>query len=304
MAVSSFRSKISVEPRKIWNIVVLVAPMLAFLGAIVAVVFWEQRVTWLDVALCLGMYVLTICGITVGFHRLFSHRAFQTHAIVRGFLAIAGSMAAQGTVSSWVSHHRQHHLYSDAPGDTHSPHLHGEGLWGWLQGFWHAHIGWILVADWQEFPYINDLKRDRVIQTIDRLYPVWLILSFAIPAAIGGAISGSWDGALRGVLWGGVFRLMLAFQVTFSINSLCHLWGRRRFATEDLSRNNALFGWLNLGEGWHNNHHAFPFSAKLGLMWWQVDIGWWFIALFQRLGLAWEVKLPSQLDMEKKAISL
>jgi stearoyl-CoA desaturase (delta-9 desaturase) len=304
VAVSSFRSKISVEPRKILNIVVLAAPMLAFLGAIVAVVFWEQRVTWLDVALCLGMYVLTICGITVGFHRLFSHRAFQTNAIVRGFLAIAGSMAAQGTVSSWVSHHRQHHLYSDTPGDTHSPHLHGEGLGGWLQGFWHAHIGWMLVADWQEFPYINDLKRDRVIQTIDRLYPVWLILSFAIPAAIGGAISGSWDGALRGVLWGGVFRLMLAFQVTFSINSLCHLWGRRRFATEDRSRNNALFGWLNLGEGWHNNHHAFPFSAKLGLMWWQVDIGWWFIALCQRLGLAWEVKLPSQLDMEKKAISL
>ncbi len=275
------------------NCIVLTAPFLGFVGAVAAIIFWEHGVSWLDVALLVGMHVITILGITVGYHRLFAHRTFRAAPVLRALLGIAGCMSAQGTITSWVSHHRQHHLYSDASGDIHSPHVQEEGfLPEWIKGFWNSHIGWMFkTKHWNDpFPYVNDLMQDPIVQTIDRFYGVWLLLSFLIPMAMGGAVTGSWAGALQGLIWGGAVRFMLSFQSTFCVNSLCHLWGSQPYETGDYSRNNALVSFLTLGEGWHNNHHAFPYSAQFGLNWWQVDTGWWFIVVAERLGLARDVK--------------
>jgi stearoyl-CoA desaturase (Delta-9 desaturase) len=281
--------------------VVVALPPLGFIAATLAIVFWERKVEPLDLGLLLGMYVLTFFGITAGYHRLFTHRAFQTGGFMRAFLAIAACMTGQGTVTSWVSHHRCHHLYSDEVGDVHSPNLHGEGVWGVVRGIWHVHIGWIDRANWNPpFPYVSDILRDRVIQTIDRFYIVWVLLSLLIPTVIGGVLTTSWAGALRGFLWGGAIRLFLVHQVTFGVNSICHLWGIRRFSTDDRSTNNPLLAIVALGEGWHHNHHAFPNSAKMGLTWWQLDLGWVCIVALQRLGLVWNVKVPSAKDIELK----
>lgn len=281
--------------------VVVAMPPLGFIAATLAIVFWERNVELLDLGLLVGMYALTFFGITVGYHRLFTHRAFQTGRFMRAFLAIAACMTGQGTVTSWVSHHRCHHLYSDEVGDVHSPHLHGEGVWGIVRGIWHVHIGWIDKANWSPpFPYVSDILRDRIIQTIDRFYIVWVLLSLLIPTVIGGVLTMSWSGALRGFLWGGAIRLFLVHQVTFGVNSICHLWGTRRFSTDDRSTNHPLLAIVALGEGWHHNHHAFPNSAKMGLRWWELDLGWLCIVALQRLGLVWNVKVPSPKDIELK----
>lgn len=284
----------------IHNLAVVLIPMLGFLGAICAAIFWEGRVYPLDIALLVGMYVVSIGGITVGYHRLFAHRTFQTGPVMRALIAISGAMAAQGSVAGWVSHHRRHHFHSDEPGDVHSPHLHGGGLSGALLGFWHSHMGWMISTKWQApFPHVGDLTRDPVVSTVDRYYYVWLVLTLSLPAAIGGLVTGSWDGVFRGLIWGGAIRLLLGFNHTFCVNSLCHLWGGRMFETPEKSRNNGLVAFLTLGEGWHNNHHAFPSSAQFGMKWWQFDPGWWFIQTLDRLGLAWDVKVPSQQEKER-----
>ena len=159
----------------------------------------------------------------------------------------------------------------------------------------------MIGATWVEpLPYINDLKSDRVVQWVDRFCILWIVLGLVLPAAIEGAICGSWEGAFRGLIWGGALRIMVSFQATLSVNSICHLWGNRPFNTGDFSRNNALIAFLTLGEGWHNNHHGFPYSARFGMNWWQVDFSWWVVALLHRLGLVWDVKFPSDQDIERK----
>ncbi len=274
-------------------------PLVAAAGAVV--LFWSHAVSWLEVSLCAGMYVLTIGGVTLGYHRLFTHRSFKCPDVLRWALGIAGSMAAQGPVFYWVGSHRRHHQHSDEAGDPHSPHSHGgQGGWAVLRGWWHAHVGWMLRSEKQNyFRLVADLLRDPVAVTVNRAYVVAVLAGIALPGVIGGLIAGSWTAVLTGSLWGGLVRLFLVHHATWSINSICHLFGDAPYATADESRNNVVCAVLTLGEGWHNNHHAFPTSARHGLRWWQVDATWLVIRALRRLGLAWDVRLPSPEELTK-----
>ena len=274
----------------------LIAVVLPFLGLGAAIVFlWGWGFRWVDLGLLLGMYLLTALGITVGFHRLFTHRAFQTNALVQFVLAVLGSMAVEGPLLYWVALHRRHHQHSDAAGDPHSPHTEGKGVLGLLRGLWHAHVGWVFQADPPGlYDYVKDLRQSRMLRVVSALFPVWVAAGLLIPAAVGGFASGTWMGAWLGLLWGGLVRVFLVHHVTWSVNSVCHLWGARPYRTGDQSRNNYLFGVLALGEGWHNSHHAFPTSARHGLRWWQPDVSYWLIRLLWLVGLARNVKLPTK----------
>jgi stearoyl-CoA desaturase (Delta-9 desaturase) len=212
-------------------------------------------------------------------------------------------MAVQGPLLKWVALHRRHHQHSDKEADPHSPHAYGSGVRGMLRGMWHAHIGWLLKPDGPGLrKYVVDLVPDRVVRAVSRLFPLWVAVGLLLPALLGGLIAGSWKGALLGFLWGGLARVFLVHHVTWSINSICHLWGSRPFRSHDESRNNVVFGILGMGEGWHNNHHAFPSSARHGLAWWQVDVSYWIIRGLAAVGLARNVRLPSAAAIEAKRV--
>ena len=266
---------------------------------------WGTHFNWLYLGLMVGMYLLTGFGITIGYHRLFTHRSFKTPRWFANTLAILGSMAVEGPVLHWVAVHRKHHQHSDDHSDPHSPHACGGGLSGTLRGMWHAHVGWSLHAKKKEnlTHYVHDLRKDKTLVWINNLFPAWVLIGFILPAAIGGLVTMTWMGVLLGFLWGGLVRVMLVHHATWSINSVCHLWGSRPFKSNDESRNNALFGILALGEGWHNNHHAFPTSARHGLAWWQFDISYILIVVMSRVGLASKVKVPSQEKMDQRRIA-
>jgi stearoyl-CoA desaturase (Delta-9 desaturase) len=270
----------------------LTAVILPFLGFLAAVVFlWGRGFHWVDLSLLLGMYALTALGITVGYHRLFTHRSFEANRVVEFVLAVLGSMAVEGPLLKWAAIHRRHHRYSDTHEDPHSPHEQGDGFLGLLRGLWHAHVGWFFEPDPPNLPhYVKDLRQSGALRTASRLFPLWVILGMLIPAALGGVLTGTWMGVATGLLWGGLARIFLVHHVTWSINSICHLWGSQPFRTGDQSRNNFVFGALGFGEGWHNNHHAFPTSARFGLRWWQIDLGYWFIYVLAVGGLAYRVK--------------
>jgi stearoyl-CoA desaturase (delta-9 desaturase) len=273
-------------------LIVILTPILGLVAAIV--LLWERAIGVPELATLAVMYVLGMFGITIGFHRLASHRSFQTPAPLRALFAILGSTAGQGPVLYWAAIHRRHHKYSDQPGDPHSPNMHGDGWRGLLKGFWHAHTGWMFVhevIDWGR--WIPDLLADRTLFRVSRLYFLWMFLGLAIPAAVCGLIGGSWMGALLGLLWGGLVRLFLLHHCTWAINSVTHIWGTRPYKSRDYSRNNALVAVVTLGEGWHNNHHAFPTSAFHGLTWWQIDPSGLVIRALRLCGLAWDVKTPS-----------
>ncbi|MDB5312765.1 MAG: Fatty acid desaturase [Gemmataceae bacterium] len=274
------------------TLVAVVLPLAGFAVAVASV--WGWGFGWVDLGLLLGMYTLSALGITVGFHRLFTHKSFETNAAVRFVLAALGSMAVQGSVLRWVAQHRRHHQHSDTPADPHSPHHHGRGLVGLVRGFWHAHLGWAFRPDATGLDrYVADLRKLASVRVASALFPVWIVLGLAAPAALGGVLTGTWGGALLGLLWGGLVRVFLVHHVTWSVNSVCHLWGSRPYPEKDHSRNNILFGVLALGEGWHNNHHAFPTSARHGLRWWQIDVSYYVIQLLALVGLAWKVRLPA-----------
>jgi stearoyl-CoA desaturase (delta-9 desaturase) len=270
----------------------IVVPFLAVAAAVP--VAWGGWLGWTDIGIMVLMYWLTGHGITVGFHRLFTHRAFDAARPVQFVLGVLGSMAFQGPLLEWVGRHRLHHRHSDRDGDPHSPHApRRRGLWGRFRAFWHAHIGWALAPDPNDLErYAPDLRKSRMLRVVSALFPLWAALGLLIPAAIGYALGG-WPGALTGFLWGGLVRVFLGHHVTWSVNSVCHLWGRRPHATGDQSRNNAAVAVLSLGEGWHNNHHAVPTSARFGHRWWQADPGYWLIRLLALAGLAWSIKLPA-----------
>jgi stearoyl-CoA desaturase (Delta-9 desaturase) len=271
------------------------AVIVPFLGLVAAVVLlWGRGFSWVDCGLLLGMTALTGQGITVGFHRLFTHRSFETNRVVQFVLAALGSMTLQGPLLKWVAMHRRHHQFSDTPADPHSPHHGGPGLLGLLRGFWHAHLGWLFDADPPNLDrYTTDLRRSRLLRVMSALFVPWVAVGLLVPSVLGGLLTGTWTGALFGLLWGGLVRIFLTHHVTWSINSVCHLWGGRPYPGHDHSRNNVLFGFLGMGEGWHNNHHAFPTSARHGLRWWQMDVTYYVIRALALLGLAWNVRLPA-----------
>jgi stearoyl-CoA desaturase (delta-9 desaturase) len=275
------------------NLGLVVLPLLGLAAAIV--LLWGWGFGWVELGLLVGMYVVTTLGVTVGFHRLFTHRSFETHPIVKFVLAVLGSMAAQGPLLDWVGTHRHHHRHSDHEGDPHSPHLHGRGLLGMLRGLWHAHLGWMFLPGPEGglARYVKDLRQSASLRAASALFPLWVALGLLIPTVLGGLLTWSWVGALLGLLWGGLARMFLLHHVTWGINSVCHFWGSRPHQSGDQSRNNLVFGILGMGEGWHNNHHALPTSARHGLKWWQIDVSYWVIRALALVGLAWNVKLPA-----------
>jgi stearoyl-CoA desaturase (Delta-9 desaturase) len=268
----------------------LAGVLLPFAGVLIAVLLlWRRWVDAVDIALLCAFYFATALGVTVGFHRLLTHRAFETHPpIERGF-AVLGSMSVQGAVLDWVADHRTHHAHPDEEGDPHSPHL-GDGHG--LGGLWHAHVGWLTQtqgqADWKQ--YARDLYEDPKMRALSKRFPLWVGLSLLLPALAGLALHGfALQGFVRGLIWGGLVRIFLVHHVTWSVNSVCHFFGRRRFTTSDRSTN---VGWLaipSLGESWHHNHHAFPRSAIHGLRWFELDLSGLIIGLMEKLGLAWNV---------------
>jgi stearoyl-CoA desaturase (delta-9 desaturase) len=287
------------ESQRYIALIVVVTPFLGFLIAL-GLVSGHQG-GFVAAGLFVVMYVTTLLGIEVGFHRHFAHRAFRANPFVRVALGIFGSMAAQGPLIFWVAIHRRHHAYSDQPGDPHSPNMHGPGLFGILRGIWHAHIGWLFdfeMTDWVH--YAPDLLRERVMFRVHRMYPLWIVLGLVLPAILGGLLTLTWSGAFYGFLWGGLARVFLVHHSVWSVNSLCHFFGKRPFQGNDHSTNNFWLTFISLGGSWHNNHHTFPRSAKNGLTWWQLDPSAWFIQALKTAGLAWDVKAPT-LEMIEKA---
>jgi stearoyl-CoA desaturase (delta-9 desaturase) len=276
-----------------FTMVAVVLPPFALVAAMALA--WGGWFHWIDLALFLGMYVITGLGVTIGYHRLYTHKAFATRGPIAAFFAICGSMAAQGPLVWWAATHRKHHQHSDHEHDPHSPHAGREpGAMGAVRAFMHAHMGWLfndLTPDMKR--YVPDLLADRTAMRIHALFPVLMVLGFAIPAVIAGLVTMSWTGAALGFLWGGVVRMCVLHHVTWSVNSVCHLWGAKDYHSGDESRNNAVMGILAFGEGWHNNHHAFPASARHGLKWWQFDSSWVIIRTLERVGLAKKVRLPA-----------
>src|SRR3954462_12850724 len=253
---------------------------------------WEGLLHPSDLIVFVILYALTGFGVTVGFHRLLTHRSFKTGPVVRGVLAVLGSAAIEGPVISWVADHRKHHAYSDRLGDPHSPHVdHGVGWSGALRGLAHAHVGWLFRHDQRgaRARYAPDLLRDPVIRFVDRTFFVWAIGGLALAFGLGVAIGGTVGAGLTALLWGGGVRMFVLHHVTYSINSICHVFGRRRFATADESRNVRWLSLLSFGESWHNNHHAFPTSARHGLGRWELDPSALVIRALAACGLAWDV---------------
>ena len=280
----------------------MIGVVVPFLGLFAAIVLlWNQAVDATDLAILAGTYLLFGFGVTIGFHRMLTHRGFATHKPLEYGWAILGSMALQGPVMDWVADHRKHHAHTDKEGDPHSPHVgHGSGL----KGLWHAHTGWLFEtqgqADWKK--YARDLYEDPGMRRINRLFPWLTLASLAIPAALGFVLHGfTLEGALRGLVWGGLVRAFLLHHVTWSINSICHFFGKRRFDVEDQSTNVAWLAIPSLGEAWHHNHHAFPRSASHGLKRSEIDISGAVIRGMKRVGLAWNVV---QIAPERQAAKL
>jgi stearoyl-CoA desaturase (Delta-9 desaturase) len=279
--------------------------LLPFVGFLVAILLlWDRFVDWSSLAVMAVMYVLTVMGVTLGFHRLLTHRSFQTYKGVQYVIAAMGSMAVQGPVMSWVADHRKHHAHTDREGDPHSPHGHGSGLKGAITGLWYAHMGWLFDRSGQaeHARYARDLYDDRGMRIIHHTFGFWVATGIAIPAALGFALTGTARGAVEAALWGGPVRIFLAHHVTWSINSVCHFFGSRRFAVDDHSTNVFWLAPLSMGESWHHNHHTFPRSAFHGLRAWEIDPTGWVIRGMRRVRLAWNVvEITPERQREKLA---
>jgi stearoyl-CoA desaturase (delta-9 desaturase) len=248
---------------------VVVIPFLALGVAIWQL--WDRAITWQDLAWLVGMYIPIALGVTAGFHRMLTHRSFRAHPAVRFVLLVLGSMSVEGSALAWAADHLRHHALSDQEGDPHSP----------TEGLWHSHLGWLFTGDRADPQvYCKALLKDPVVVFVDRTFLLWVALSLGIPLVFGG-----W----QGLLWGGLVRMFFVHHITWSVNSICHTLGRRAYETTDRSHNNWVVGLLALGEGWHNNHHAFPRSAVHGLDRWQLDVSAWLILALEKLRLATDV---------------
>jgi stearoyl-CoA desaturase (delta-9 desaturase) len=281
---------------------VTVLPVLAL--GLVAWQLWGSALGWNDLFVFAIMYAATGLGITVGFHRLFTHRSFKAGPGVRRLFAILGSMAVEGPVIAWVADHRKHHAFSDQPGDPHSPHVeHGHGLKGALKGLSHAHVGWLFIHTdrGRKTRYAPDLIADPVVKRVNDQFVLWVAVGLVLPFCLGFAFGGgSLYAGFTGMLWGGFVRMLLLHHVTYSINSLCHFFGRKPYETGDESRNLAWLAPLSFGEAWHNAHHAFPTSARHGLGRWQFDPSAIVIAGLEKAGLAWDIVRVSPERIEAK----
>jgi stearoyl-CoA desaturase (Delta-9 desaturase) len=286
------------------NIAAVVVPLLGVIVA--AALLWSHFLGPRDLAIFAAMYALSAIGITVGFHRLLTHRAFQTHRWLRYTLAVLGEMALQGPVIDWVADHRKHHTFTDGEGDPHSPHAgRGAGLRGIVGGLWHAHVGWLFSTHGQASSrrFAPDLREDSGMRAINRVFPWVALASLAVPFALGVALSGgSLVAGLSALLWGGLVRIFLVHHITWSINSICHFFGSRRFATDDHSTNVFWLALPSMGEAWHHNHHAFPRSAFHGLRWYELDPSGWLILGMAKVGLAWDVvRVSAERERDKLA---
>jgi stearoyl-CoA desaturase (delta-9 desaturase) len=280
--------------------ITILFPAIATAAAVVLSVTGFARPSALELGMTAALSLVTQLGITVGFHRFFTHRSFQTAPVIRLLLGIAGSMAAQGPLLFWVSEHREHHQKSDAAGDPHSPYLDAKSTFNKLRGFWHAHVGWMLdhwSGAWQT--NARDIFSERLSLRISRFYVLWVASGILLPGLATGLWYRSMAHAALGALWGGLVRIFVVHHATWSVNSIGHMVGRRAFATQDQSRNNGFVALISCGEGWHNNHHAFPSSARHGLERWQWDLSYAVIWLLARAGLAHNLKLPSASLVER-----
>ena len=272
------------QPSLAYRAAILTVVIAPLIGVILAIrLLWQFAVSWTDLTLLLVMYSLVALGVTVGFHRMLTHRSFTPHPVVKFILLVLGSMAFEGPALSWAATHIKHHAVSDREGDPHSP----------VDGFFHAHMGWLFTKQMEDpNVYCRHLVKDPIIAFVSRTFLLWAGLSLVIPFAIGG-----W----HGLIWGGLVRMFLTHHVTWSVNSVCHTFGKRPYETNDASRNEWVVGLLAFGEGWHNNHHAFPRSAIHGLRWWQFDLSGLLIVSLEKLGLASDVyRIPPD-QLERRA---
>jgi stearoyl-CoA desaturase (delta-9 desaturase) len=287
---------------QIANAAATVLPVLGLGG--VAWQVWGSALHWQDLVVFAVTMTLAGFGITVGFHRLFTHRSFKTSPFMRALFAILGSAAVEGPVIEWVAYHRRHHAFADQDGDPHSPHVgHGSGIRGALRGLFYAHVGWVVFSDEpaNEERYAPDLLKDRTIKLIDRTFILWVVVGLAFAFGLGVALTGTVAGGLTGLLWGGAVRILVVHHITFSINSLCHFFGSKDYETDDESRNLRWLAPFSFGEAWHNNHHAFPTSAAHGLTRWQFDPSKIVIYGLEKVGLVWDVVRVSPARLESKA---
>ena len=287
---------------QIANAAATILPVLGLGG--VAWQVWGSALHWQDLVVFAVMMSFAGFGITVGFHRLFTHRSFKTSPFMRAFFAIIGSAAVEGPVIEWVAYHRRHHAFADQEGDPHSPHVgHGSGIRGALRGLFYAHVGWVVFSDEpaNEERYAPDLLKDRTIKWIDSTFILWVVVGLAFAFGLGVALTGTIAGGLTGLLWGGAVRILAVHHITFSINSLCHFFGSKDFETDDESRNLRWLAPFSFGEAWHNNHHAFPTSAAHGLTRWQFDPSKIIIYSLEKVGLVWDVVRVSPARLESKA---
>jgi stearoyl-CoA desaturase (Delta-9 desaturase) len=289
---------------KIVNLIGVPLPLIGLVAAVA--LLWDRAIGPLQLGLMVFFYVITALGVTVGYHRMFTHRAFESSRVFRATIAVLGSMAVEGSVITWVADHRKHHVFTDVEGDPHSPHLAGPGFVGAVKGLWHAHIGWLFetvgMAERQRFA--PDLLKDRVLRAVDKLFWVWAVLGFLIPFALGWLVGGGLGAALTALLWGGFVRVCLLHHVTWSINSVCHFVGRKRFDVDDESRNVFWLAPLSMGEAWHHNHHAFPTSAFHGLSPMEriADPAGLVIRVLEKLGVIWNVVRISPERQAAKAL--
>lgn len=292
-----------------YKAVALTTILLPIAGLIAAALYIHRfDLSGLDLALLAGMYTWTILfGVEFGYHRLLTHKTLKTRRWLRNLAVMSGCMAAEGQPIWWTAIHRRHHQFGDEQGDPHSPNVHGEDFAGRVKGAFHSHIGWMFdprLTDARAREFVVDLLRDKDILLIDRLYWVWVVTGMAIPALIGGIATQSMQGALGGFLMGGIVRLFFGqHALWWGIVTACHRWGYRSFESGDRSVNNWFVAIIFFGDGWHNNHHAFPYSAKVGLRWWEIDMTWWLIRLLAAAGLAWDVQTPGPVQLEAKRLA-
>jgi len=288
------------------TLTIIILPFVG-LSIAIALAWWQGWFYWSDLAMLIGIHLVAAAGITIGFHRLLTHRSFETKPWVRAMFTIAGSLAIEGKPINWVADHRKHHAFTDVEGDPHSPHVgYDDGSWrGAWRGFWHAHVGWLLSTGQAPADrYAKDLLKDKTVMKISDRFGLFVILVIVSPAIIGFLVNGlKWQAAVTGLLWAGIVRIGLTHHITWSVNSVCHMFGKRPFELDDQSTNNWALAVPTLGESWHHNHHAFPTSARHGLLKGQIDISHRIIKIFEMLGLVWDVKQPSPEEIQKRLVS-